>query len=162
MDREEARQVVERYGSMVYRLAYARTGRRDDAEDVTQEVFLRLVHAAPAFRDEEHQKAWLLRVTANCAGDLFRSPWRKRHRPLEEADGLISPEPEENGVLEAVLALPERYRTVVHLFYYEELSVAEIAAALGKSEGAVRTRLSRARGMLRELLDEEGETDVSR
>lgn len=161
MDREEARQIVERYGSMVYRLAYARTGQRSDAEDVTQEVFLRLVRAGPAFQDEEHQKAWLLKVTAHCAGDLLRSPWHKRRRPLEEADGMIAPEPqEESGVLEAVLALPERYRTVIHLFYYEELSVAEIAAILGKREGTVRTRLSRARGMLRALLDEEGEAHV--
>lgn len=147
---------------MVYRLAYARTGRRDDAEDVTQEVFLRLVRSAPDFRDEEHRKAWLLRVTVNCAGDLFRSPWRKRHRPLEEADSLAAPEQEESGVLDAVHALPERYRAVVHLFYYEELSVAEIADILGKSQGAVRTRLSRARALLREFLEEEGEAHVSR
>ncbi|BFK86390.1 sigma-70 family RNA polymerase sigma factor [Pseudoflavonifractor gallinarum] len=162
MDREEAGQVVERYGSMVYRLAYARTGRRDDAEDVTQEVFLRLVRSAPDFRDEEHRKAWLLRVTVNCAGDLFRAPWRRHSRPLDEADGLPAPEREESGVLDAVLSLPERYRAVVHLFYYEELSVAEIAAILGRSQGAVRTRLSRARALLRELLEEEGETHVSR
>lgn len=162
MDREEAGQVVERYGSMVYRLAYARTGRRDDAEDVTQEVFLRLVRSAPDFRDEEHRKAWLLRVTVNCAGDLFRAPWRRHSRPLDEADGLPTPEREESGVLDAVLSLPERYRAVVHLFYYEELSVAEIAAILGRSQGAVRTRLSRARALLRELLEEEGETHVSR
>ena len=160
MEQEEARRLVEEYGSMVYRLAYARTGSRADAEDITQEVFLRLVRAAPAFRDGEHRRAWLLRVTANCAKDFFRAPWR-RHRPLEEAAALAAPGPEEGrGVLGAVLALPERYRTVVHLFYYEELSVAEIAAALGKSEGAVRTRLSRARGMLRAALA--GEEDEQR
>ena len=161
MDREEAQRWVERYGQMVYRLAYARTGSRADAEDVAQEVFLRLVRKGPVFRDEEHGKAWLLRVTANCAGDLFRSPWRKRSRPLEEAAALAAPEREENHVLEAVFSLPERYRAVVHLFYYEELSTAEIAAILGQKEGTVRTRLSRARGMLRTLLDEwEGEPYV--
>ena len=123
-----------------------------EAEDVTQETFLRLVRTAPEFADEDHCRAWLLRVAMNCAGDLFRSAWRRHTRPLEEAEQV--PAPEEGGVLEAVLALPERYRAPVHLFYYEGLSTAEIAAVLGKSEGAVRTRLSRARAMLRGALEE--------
>ena len=76
MDREEAACLVERHGTMVYRLAYARTGSREDAEDITQETFLKLVRAAPAFREEEHCKAWLLRVAANCAGDLHRTTMR--------------------------------------------------------------------------------------
>ena len=163
MDREEAARLVEQYSPAVYRLAYARTGSREDAEDITQETFLRLVRAAPAFRDGEHCKAWLLRVAANCAGDLHRSPWRRRAVPLEEAAALAAPEREEDGVLEAVLALPEAYRAPVHLFYYEGMSVAEIARVLGKGEGAVRTRLSRARRMLREMLMEtEGEAHVQR
>ena len=150
MEREEAEWVVQRHGQTVYRLAYARTGNREDAEDVTQETFLRLVRAAPKFRDEDHCRAWLLRVAANCANDVFRSPWR-RAQPLDER--LPAPAPEEGGVLEAVLALPGKYRLPVHLFYYEGLSVAEIAAVLGKSESVVKTRLFRARGMLRLALE---------
>ena len=152
MDMREAEALVARHAQAVYRLAYARTGSREDAEDVTQETFLRLVRTAPEFADEDHCRAWLLRVAMNCAGDLFRSAWRRHTRPLEEAEQM--PAPEEGGVLEAVLALPERYRAPVHLFYYEGLSTAEIAAVLGKSEGAVRTRLSRARAMLRDVLEE--------
>ena len=152
MDMREAEALVARHAQAVYRLAYARTGSREDAEDVTQETFLRLVRTAPEFADEDHCRAWLLRVAMNCAGDLFRSAWRRHTRPLEEAEQV--PAPEEGGVLEAVLALPERYRAPVHLFYYEGLSTAEIAAVLGKSEGAVRTRLSRARAMLRGALGE--------
>ena len=152
MDMREAEALVARHAQAVYRLAYARTGSREDAEDVTQETFLRLVRTAPEFADEDHCRAWLLRVAMNCAGDLFRSAWRRHTRPLEEAEQM--PAPEEGGVLEAVLALPERYRAPVHLFYYEGLSTAEIAAVLGKSEGAVRTRLSRARTMLRGALEE--------
>lgn len=152
MDMREAEALVARHAQAVYRLAYARTGSREDAEDVTQETFLRLVRTAPEFADEDHCRAWLLRVAMNCAGDLFRSAWRRHTRPLEEAEQV--PAPEEGGVLEAVLALPERYRAPVHLFYYEGLSTAEIAAVLGKSEGAVRTRLSRARTMLRGVLEE--------
>ena len=152
MDMREAEALVARHAQAVYRLAYARTGSREDAEDVTQETFLRLVRTAPEFADEDHCRAWLLRVAMNCAGDLFRSAWRRLTRPLEEAEQV--PAPEEGGVLEAVLALPERYRAPIHLFYYEGLSTAEIAAVLGKSEGAVRTRLSRARTMLRGVLEE--------
>lgn len=112
MEREEAEWVVQRHGQTVYRLAYARTGNREDAEDVTQETFLRLVRAAPKFRDEDHCRAWLLRVAANCAQDLFRAPWRKRERPIEEAEHLHVADhiPEPGGVLEAVLSLPESYR----------------------------------------------------
>ena len=162
MEQEEARRLVEAHGQAVYRLAYARTGSRADAEDITQETFLRLVAAAPDFRDEGHCRAWLLRVALNCTADLHRSAWRRRRVPLEEAAELTTPEAEpEDGVLEAVLALPEAYRAPIHLFYYEEMSVAEIAQVLGKREGTIRTRLSRARAMLRAILSEtEGEANV--
>ena len=150
--------LAEQYAGMLYRLAYARTGSRADAEDVMQEVFVRLLRARPEFRDEEHAKAWLLRVGARCAADVLRAPWRRREGPLDDA--LPAPEPPgEGGVVEAVLALPAKYRTAVHLYYYEELSVAEIAAVLGKSEGAVKSRLFRARALLRRYLKEDG--DVS-
>lgn len=154
---EELERLIDKFAPSVYRLAYARTGNRADAEDVMQEVFLRLLRRAPEFRDDEHCKAWLLRAAANRANDLFRSAWRKHTAPLEEGENVAAPVHEENGVLAAVLALPENYRIPVHLFYYEGLSVAEIAEVLGKSEGAVRTRLSRGRELLREDLkgDEE-------
>ena len=147
-----------RYAGDVFRLAYARTGRRADSEDVMQEVFLRLLRARPAFRDGDHARAWLLRVASNCANDWFRAPWRRREAPL--SDALPAPEaPRPGGALEAVLALPPKYRIPIHLYYYEELSVAEIAAVLGRSEGAVKTQLFRARAMLRDLLKED--EDVS-
>ena len=161
MDREEAARLVERYGTMVYRLAYARTGSREDAEDITQETFLKLVRAAPAFREEEHCKAWLLRVAANCAEDLHRSPWRRRVVPLEEAGEMTTPEWEAGDMGEVLAVLPEDYRVVVHLYYYEDMSTAEIARVLGKREGSIRTRLSRARKMLRQILSEtEGDAYV--
>ena len=146
-----------RYAGDIFRLAYARTGQRADAEDVMQEVFVRLLRARPAFRNGEHARAWLLRVAANCANDWFRAPWRRREGPL--TDALPAPEHEDGGVVEAVLALPAKYRTAVHLYYYEELSVAEIAKITGKSESAVKSRLFRARAMLREALKEDD--DVS-
>ena len=80
MERTECARLAERFGPAVYRLAYARTGNAADAEDVTQDVFLRLLTKAPAFADDDHAKAWLLRVAANRASDLFRSPWRRPGR----------------------------------------------------------------------------------
>lgn len=145
------------YAPAIYRLAYARTGSRADAEDIMQEVFVRLLRAGPDFADRAHARAWLLRVAANCANDWFRAPWRRREGPL--TDALPAPEHEDGGVVEAVLALPAKYRTAVHLYYYEELSVAEIAKITGKSESAVKSRLFRARAMLREALKEDD--DVS-
>ncbi len=157
MDARELERIVDKFAPNVYRLAYARTGSRADAEDIMQEVFLRLMRRDPVFRDDEHCKAWLLRTAANRASDLFRTAWHRHTAPLEEGCAVAVPGPEAGGVLEAVLALPETYRVPVHLFYYEGLSVAEIAAVLGKSEGAVKTRLSRARELLRESLKGEME-----
>ena len=145
------------FAPAIFRLAYARTGNRADAEDVMQETFLRLLRARPEFADRAHARAWLLRVAANCANDWFRAPWRRREGPLSEA--IPAPEREEGGAVEAVLALPAQYRAVVHLYYYEGLRVAEIAQITGKSESAVKSRLFRARALLREMLKEDD--DVS-
>ena len=150
--------LARRYAPAVYRLAYARTGCQADAEDVMQEVFLRLVKAAPVFDSEDHARAWLLRVASNCASDLFRLPWRRREEPLYE--DISAPEgPREGSVTQAVLALPTRYRIPIHLYYYEGYSVAEISKIIGKSEGTVKSRLSRARDKLREQLKEEGDLE---
>ena len=160
MDGENWREPAElarAYAPAIFRLAYARTGSRADAEDIMQEVFVRLLRAVPDFADRALARAWLLRVAANCANDWFRAPWRRREGPL--TDSLPAPEHEDGGVVEAVLALPAKYRTAVHLYYYEELSVAEIAKITGKSESAVKSRLFRARAMLREALKEDD--DVS-
>ena len=160
MDGENWREPAElarAYAPAIYRLAYARTGSRADAEDIMQEVFVRLLRAGPDFADRAHARAWLLRVAANCANDWFRAPWRRREGPL--TDSLPAPEHEDGGVVEAVLALPAKYRVPIHLYYYEELTVAEIAKIMGKSEGAVKSRLFRARALLRDMLKEDD--DVS-
>lgn len=145
--------LARRFAPAVYRLAYARTGSRADAEDVMQEVFLRLVRHKPAFDSEAHARAWLLKVASNCANDLFRLPWRKREEPLEE-DVSAPEEPGEGSVTEAVLSLPSKYRIPIHLYYYEGYSVAEIADITGKREGTIKSHLSRARALLRDKLKE--------
>ncbi len=161
MERQECARLAELFGPAVYRLAYARMGNAADAEDVTQDVFLRLLTKAPAFDSDDHAKAWLLRVTANRSTDLFRSPGR-RQVPLEAADDLAAPAQDVPGdTLAAVLSLPPKLRVAVHLFYYEELSVTQIAQLLKVREGAVKTRLSRARAILRRNILEGGENNVA-
>ena len=160
--RDDFEQVLELYNKMVYRLAFARTGNVQDAEDVLQEVFLRYIRADKTFNDEEHRKAWLLRVTVNCSKTLVTSSWNRRRSDEETDDNLFATEDKQlersdtkSAVLEAVRSLPEKYRVVVHLFYYEELSVEEIGRITGSGLSAVKTRLHRARNMLKNILKEE-------
>lgn len=142
------RQVMERYGDMVYRLALAQTHSSHDADDVFQEVFLRYLRAAPVFREEEHRKAWLLRVTVNCCKKLHGSFWRRHTVALSEA--LPAQNPEEGELLGLLEGLPQKYRAVLHLYYYEGYATEEIAAILGRSPGTVRSQLSRGRALLRD------------
>ena len=152
-----AEELLDRYAPLVYRLAFARTRSREAAEDVFQEVFLRLVSKRPELESEEHEKAWFCRVTINCANSYWRNPFRRRTQPLEETGELTAPPPEEGGELDACLdRLSPDLRVVVHLYYYEGYSTPESAGLLKKSESAVRMRLMRARRRLRDYLEEGG------
>ena len=153
-DRDSPEAVIRRYSDMVYRLAFARTGNRSDAEDLYQEVFLRYLTKAPAFTSEEHRKAWLLRVAVNCANRFHAAPWRKRTEPLSEA--LSVPAPEGEDLWEELRRLPEKDRTVMHLYYYEDMTTEEIAQMLDRNPATVRSQLLRARAKLKKLLVEEG------
>ena len=149
---------MERYLTMVYRLAHARTGSVQDAEDITQDVMLRLSRHERSIRSEEHLKAWLIRATANRANSLFLSAWRRKTLPLEAAARTERSEPPRHDALtDALSALSPKQRVVVHLYYYEEMRVDEIAAALGIRPDAVKMRLSRARAELRRRLNGKGE-----
>ena len=145
---------VERWGDMVWRLALARTANVHDAQDVFQEVFLRYFRHEDRFQSDEHRKAWLIRCTVDRAKSLLTSPWRRRTVPLDTA-AQIGVEDEYREVYSAVIALPAKYRAVIHLFYFEGLTTAEIAGHLGIAEGTVRSQLSRGRALLREALKEE-------
>ena len=139
------------YGATVYRLAMVYLGRPADAEDVTQEVFLRLLYKAPAFADGEHEKRWLLRVTANLCRDQLKGFWRRRTGALDQDHPL--PEGPDRTLVEAILALPETYKGPIHLHYYEGYSVAEVAEILKLSQSAVKMRLKRGRDLLKLELD---------
>lgn len=145
-------------GDAVYRLALCRLGSRADAEDVFQEVFLRLLRDTTAFEDEEHLKAWLLRVTANRCSDLRRTAWFRHTAPLEALPDAAAPEREDYTALwQAVAALPARLRVPVYLHYVEGYGTEEIAQITGCRPASVRTRLHRARKQLKQIL--EGDND---
>ena len=145
---------IRRHGTAVYRLAYAYMRSPHDADDVFQDVFLRYAEKAPAFRDDEHRRAWLLRVTINRCRSRYRSAWWMRIVPREHASGLATPPPEDPVLTEALDRLPAKYRTVIHLSCHEGLDTQEIATLLGVKPVSVRSQLSRARTMLTELLKE--------
>ena len=176
---DELSAIVLRYQDMIYRLLVVRMKDSYAADDLFQEVFLRLVRAGKRFDSEEHLKAWLLRVAVNLCNDRHRSAWNrrtvlyddrvKRGGDREDDAGEDFDDPDEPGAYDdadapedplrsatfaAVQALKPKLREVVHLFYYEELSVREIAGILGIGESAVKTRLSRARESLRGQLGE--------
>lgn len=147
--------VLTEYSNMVYRLALSRTRNIADAEDIVQEVFLRLVNKKPNFENEEHRKAWLIRVTVNCSSKLLTSAWFRRTVPLEEE--LKFETKEKNDVYYAVMELPLKYRTVIHLYHYEDMSITQISEVLGIKESTVKSQLLRARQLLKTKL--KGEFD---
>lgn len=145
-------ELLRRQENRVYRTALAILGNVQDAEDQTQETFLRYLEKHPAFESPEHEKAWLLTVTRNGCISRLRSKQRQ-NLPLEV--DIPTPGPEEREELEELFALPPEDREVLHLFYYEGYSTREIAKITGAREGTVRSRLSRARGKLKALLEVE-------
>ena len=154
---ESVRRAVTAYSRMLLRLAMTRLPSSADAEDVVQEVFLKLLTARPQFRDAEHEKAWLIRATLHRACDMARSAER-RNLPLEAAEAVPGGElPAPSPVLSAVRALPAKYSAVIHLYYYEGYSIKEISQLLRLPVPTVGTRLSRGRERLRELLKEDVE-----
>ena len=150
VDKPTFRALAETYRDMVYRIALNSFRNMQDAEDATQEVLLKLYLRQESFDGPNHARNWLIQVTLNHCRSVWRSPWR-RQISLEELSAAIPfSDPEDSELFCAVMALPEKHRTVLYLFYYEELSVREIAEFLRLSETAVTSRLSRARRALKQ------------
>lgn len=154
MTEEHLVRLVEAYSPMLLRLACTRLDSTADAEDVVQEVFLRLLTTHPRLRDAGHEKAWLIRTTLHRTADFRRSAAR-RNVPLEAAAEQTAGETEDSEVLTAVRGLPEKYSAVLHLHYYEGYSIKEIATLLGLPASTVGTRLARGRERLRQMLKED-------
>lgn len=155
MEQQRFLEALARHQTMVYRVALHRLGNGADAEDAVQEVFLRLLTAKNVPEEDEALRHWLIRITVNYCRDLWKSPWRRRRVHVDQLpETPVFQQEEESALYREVMALPEKYRTVLDLFYYEELSVREIGEVLGIKESLVTTRLSRARRRLRERLTE--------
>ena len=145
--------VIKAYSDMVYRQAFSYTRNKSDADDIFQEVFMRYIKKKPQFESEEHRKAWLIRVTINCCKKMHVSAWKNKIVPLE--DNIVFESEEENNLHYELMKLPVKYRTVIHLFYYENYSVEEIGKILKQNPSAVRMTLTRARRNLKEIIKEE-------
>ncbi|MBQ9954325.1 MAG: RNA polymerase sigma factor [Eggerthellaceae bacterium] len=159
MMRTEAERLVCAYSDLILRLSYTYLGSVQDAEDICQNVLIKLMTLSPEFSSFEHEKAWVIRVTANACKDLLRTAARRRSVGLEalgsETPAKVEPDAlflDDTPVACAVAALPIEQREAVHLHYYEGYQIAEIARMTGASPAAVAKRLSRARETLREIL----------
>ena len=160
---ENTERSLKLYGDAVLRAAYTYLHNMHDAEDIVQETFLRLFKSDMVFVSAEHEKAWLLRVAINLSKNKLKSAWFRRNKlQADDFDNAICGEDGDSElkfVWEAVKSLPIKYREVIHLFYQEGFSTAEIANILEKNESTVRSLLSRGRKLLREILREEYDFD---
>ncbi len=144
---------IEKHSDMVYRLALARCASIENAEDIFQEVFLKFSEKLPKFNSEEHEKAWLIRVTINLTKNLNKSSWVRNTVELDENFVGETETKDENEVFDKVMNLPQEYRTVIYLFYYEGYKVKEISEMMNKTEGTIKTWLFRAREQLKNELE---------
>ena len=151
IDRTEAERLVQTYSDMILRLSYTYLKSTQDAEDICQTVFLKLLTGGMVFDSPEHEKAWILRTAANACKDALRASHR-RCVGLEAVAETAAPEAPDSTVLEAVMALPKKYREAVYLYYYEGYRTGEIAALTGTPASTVRSHLSEARALLRTML----------
>ena len=132
IDRAEAERLVETYSDLILRLSYTYLKSTEDAKDICQTVFLRLLEKPRRFESPEHERAWIIRAAVNLCKDQLKSHWRRTTVDLEAARAVPAPEAEEGSLLAAVNLLPPKYRAVIYLYYYEGYSANEIAQLLGE------------------------------
>ena len=145
---EYIEKAVKTYSKSMLNAAYSLLGSVPDAEDAVQDAFVKYIQNAPDFKSADHEKAWLLRVTINISKNMLKASGRK-NLPIQED---IPYEQNNNEVLQCVMSLEEKYRTIIHLYYYEDYSIKEIASILSLPRATVGTRLSRGRNILKTML----------
>lgn len=150
---QQAERFVADYADSILRLCLTYSLSREDAEDICQEIFLKLLAQRRQFGDQEHERAYILRMAVNACKDVLKSAGRRCTVPLEQAEWIAAPIAEERGLLELIRALPQHYGAAVYLFYYEGYSLAEIAEICGCTPAAARKRLSRSRKLLAKGLE---------
>ena len=152
MQREiNMKQIIDEYADMVYRIALTRCQSVENAEDIFQEVFMKFSEKNIKFESKEHEKSWLIRVTINLTKNMKGSAWNRRVVSLDE--NIEFNTKEENEIYSIVCDLPQNYRTVIYLLYYEGYKVNEISKLMRKPEGTIKTWLFRAREMLKEKIE---------
>lgn len=158
--RQSVQELFEKYRDNLYIIAFNVCKNAEDAKDVVQDTFIQYYSVKKEFDNEQHIRAWLIRVAINKAKNMNTAFWRKNKISLEDYMETLEFETEESEELfETVMRLPEKYRIVIHLFYYEEYNIHEIADILKLSESNVKVRLSRGRLLLKEKLQEEWGND---
>lgn len=158
--RQPVQQLIQCYQDNLYAVAFNICQNQMDAEDVIQDTFVQYYTSNKEFENEQHIRAWLIRVVINKSRNITRTFWRRNRCSLEDyMETLPFPDPQSRNLFEEVLKLPEKYRIVIHLFYYEDYSVKEISEILKQSESNIKTRLSRGRARLKQSLKEEWEND---
>lgn len=151
---QEVNRAIEKYADMIRRICLIHLQNSADTEDIFQTVFLKYVLRSVPFESEEHEKAWLIRVTINACRDLRRSFFKSRTVSLEDLIEMPAPMLQSNReVLEAVLSLPKKYKDVVYLHYYEGYTAAEIGEILGKNVNTIYTLMTRSKKLLKEKLE---------
>lgn len=146
-------ELVLKHEGRLYRTAAVIMKNKADAEDVVQDVFVKVMEKRPEFQSPEHETAWLIRTTVNLCKSRLRSSWWKKTEPL--LDSYPAQSEKQQHLMETILSLPAKYRIVIHLFYYEGYSTREIAGIIGQKESTVRSLLTRARQKLKPFLEEE-------
>ncbi|MBR4026217.1 MAG: sigma-70 family RNA polymerase sigma factor [Lachnospiraceae bacterium] len=162
MEQTEYIEAVELYGNTIYRIAYQYCKNKNDAEDIVQNTFIKLFQTTKGFEDKEYLRRWLIRVAINEAKNLRVSFWKKRIFPMQEVketEVYTFSNEESLTLYDTVMQLPKKYRIVVHLYYYEEYSIKEIADILQMKETTIQTQLMRARKKLKEMLKEAWEDE---
>jgi RNA polymerase sigma-70 factor (ECF subfamily) len=151
MQKDIIEKMIEEYADMVYRIALTRCQNVENAEDIFQDVFMKFAEKNPKFKNKEHEKAWFIRVTINLSKNVKTSAWNRKTVELDE--NIEFNTEEENEIYSIVSTLPQNYRTVIYLLYYEGYKVNEISKLMDKSEGTIKTWLFRAREMLKEKIE---------
>ena len=149
--------LLDKYSDMVLRRAYTYLKNRADAEDIVQDVFLRIIDKKPSFNDESHEKSWLIRATINMCKNKVNMFWNKNKCSIDDVQEFAVSDKynTDTSVFQAVMALGEKYRVVVYMYYYEGYSTPEIADVIGKNETTIRSLLHRARNKLKDMLKED-------
>ena len=158
--KQSVNELIERYRDNLFAVAFHMCKNAADADDIVQETFLQYYLSGQNFDNEQHIRSWLIRVAINKAKNINHSFWRQHKVPLEEyMETLVFETPEDGELFETVMNLPDKYRIVIHLYYYEDFSIREIAKTLRLTENTIKVRLMRGRKMLREVLKEEWNYD---